>query len=135
MEPVLRKQDLDGNVETILLTLLSEQPNYGYGIVKTLNDRAEGMLELGEGTIYPVLHRLEEKELIAAEWGTSPDSGRKRKYYHVTSKGLMVLGENRSYWAKLVQVMHRIGVSGEVAEGDKSQQLDMVGLLILGGQV
>ena len=134
MEPTLRKQDLDGNVETILLTLLSEKPNYGYGIVKTLNERAEGMLKLGEGTIYPVLHRLEEKELIEAEWGKSPDSGRKRKYYHITPRGHQVLSENRSYWEKLVQVMQRIGVSEENSP-KKPPRLGTVESLITGGQM
>ena len=59
----LRKQTLDGNVETLLLAILQAGPSYGYAIVKELNERSEGILQLGEGTIYHVLHRLEEKKL------------------------------------------------------------------------
>lgn len=110
MNPKLRKRDLDGNVETMLLALLSEGPSYGYAIVKSLNDRADGLLEFGEGTIYPILHRLEEKELISAQWEKMSDSGRKRKYYHLTSKGHKALSENREYWLLLVDAMRRIGV-------------------------
>ncbi|MCK4957913.1 MAG: helix-turn-helix transcriptional regulator, partial [Planctomycetes bacterium] len=50
----LRKQTLDGNVETLLLAILQSGPSYGYAIVKELDKRAEGILRLGEGTIYPV---------------------------------------------------------------------------------
>ena len=110
MKPKLRKRDLDGNVETMLLALLSESPSYGYAIVKSLNQRAEGLLEFGEGTIYPILHRLEERELITAQWEKMPDSGRKRKYYHITPKGQKALSENREYWLLLVDAMRRIGV-------------------------
>ncbi len=116
----LRKKELDGNVETMLLSLLSEQPSYGYAIVKSLNERAEGLMKLGEGTIYPVLHRLEERELIRAEWGTAPKSERKRKYYHITESGQAVLAENRDYWERLVDVMQRLGVTGTDSAPDQT---------------
>jgi hypothetical protein len=64
----LNKKSLDGNVETLLLSVLEEGPSYGYAIVQELNSRAEGLLKLGEGTIYPVLHRLEDRQLITSNW-------------------------------------------------------------------
>lgn len=100
----LRKQALDGNVETLLLVILDEGPSYGYAVVQQLNERAAGILTLGEGTVYPVLHRLEEKKLIAATWRQA-ENGRNRKYYRLTSKGRKALVHNRQQWSALSQAM------------------------------
>ncbi len=103
----LRKQTLDGNIETLILAVLEQGPSYGYQIGRDLNQRAGELLQLGEGTIYPVLHRLEERELIAATWRKG-DTGRQRKYYRLTPKGRRALVENRQQWAGLVQVMDAV---------------------------
>lgn len=100
----LRKSLLDGNVETILLSILHEQPNYGYEIVSLLNERTEGLLKMGEGTVYPVLHRLEKRKLISSYWDKT-GGGRPRKYYQVTPAGAKALEDNRDQWADLVRVM------------------------------
>ena len=96
----LSKQTLDGNVKTLILAVLEAGPSYGYAIVKELNDRAEGILQLGEGTIYPVLYRLEEKKLIASRWRLA-ENGRQRKYYRLISKGRKALAANRRQWQML----------------------------------
>ena len=103
----LRKQTLDGNVETLLLAILKSGPNYGYAMVKELNKRAEGILELGEGTVYPVLHRLEDKRLISASWFEAENS-RERKYYRLTAKGRKALAANRTQWQMLSEVMAKV---------------------------
>jgi len=103
----LKKQTLDGNVETLLLAILESGPSYGYAIVQDLNTRAQGLLGLGEGTIYPVLHRMEEKELINATWRTA-ESGRERKYYRLTPKGRKALAENCRQWQLMSSIMGRI---------------------------
>ncbi len=103
----LKKQTLDGKIETLLLAILQSGPSYGYAIVKELNNRAEGILELGEGTIYPVLHRLEERELVSAEWSEAENS-RPRKYYRLTVKGKKALVNNRMQWEMLSQVMAKV---------------------------
>lgn len=89
---------LDGNVETMLLAILEEKPSYGYEIVRLLNERAGGLLSMGEGTAYPVLHRLEKQKLISSYWEKTA-GGRPRKYYQVTLSGSSVLSENRERWA------------------------------------
>ena len=101
---LLHKKTLDGNVETLLLAILREGPSYGYEIIKTVNDRAAGLLRMGEGTAYPVLHRLEERGLIASRW-TTAETGRRRKYYRLTPKGRRSLADNARQWAALVQLM------------------------------
>ena len=103
----LRKQTLDGNVETLLLAILQSGPSYGYAMVKELNNRAEGILELGEGTVYPVLHRLEDKRLISASWFEAENS-RERKYYRLTAKGRKALAANRAQWQMLSEVMAKV---------------------------
>ena len=108
----LSKQSLDGNVETLILAVLEAGPSYGYAIVKELNERAEGILQLGEGTIYPVLHRMEEKKLIAAKW-RSAENGRQRKYYRLISKGHKALATNRQQWQMLSAAMGKFLGSAE----------------------
>ncbi|MHC4119783.1 MAG: helix-turn-helix transcriptional regulator [Planctomycetota bacterium] len=103
----LSKQALDGNVESLLLAILESGPSYGYAIVKDLNERAEGILQLGEGTIYPVLHRMEDKKLIAAKWRLA-ENGRRRKYYRLTPKGHRALAAGREQWRVLSAVMAKV---------------------------
>lgn len=103
----LRKQTLDGNVETMLLAVLETGPSYGYAIVKELNKRADGILRMGEGTVYPVLHRLEEKRLVSARWRAA-ENGRQRKYYRLTNKGRKALAQNRQQWHLLTVVMKKV---------------------------
>ncbi|MHC4878307.1 MAG: PadR family transcriptional regulator [Planctomycetota bacterium] len=100
----IKKTILDGNVETMLLAILDRAPSYGYEIVRLLNEQSSGVLSLGEGTVYPVLHRLEKRKLISSFWEKT-DSGRPRKYYRLTKAGTKLLAENRQQWASLVQVM------------------------------
>ena len=100
----LSKKTLDGNMETLLLAVLSEGPSYGYQLVQDLNAKAPGVLKTGEGTIYPVLHRLEERELIQSSWRAG-ETGRQRRYYRITPRGKKALADNRLQWAALKRVM------------------------------
>jgi PadR family transcriptional regulator PadR len=101
----LSKKTLDGNMETLLLATLCDGPSYGYQLVQDLNAKAPGILQTGEGTIYPVLHRLEERDLIQSAWRTG-ETGRQRRYYRITPKGKKALSANRLQWAALARVMH-----------------------------
>jgi len=103
----LSKKTLDGNMETMLLALLGEGPSYGYQMVQDLNAKAPGVLKTGEGTIYPVLHRLEERGLIQSVWRTG-ETGRQRRYYRTTPKGKKTLADNRLQWAALKKVMNTV---------------------------
>ena len=108
----LSKQALDGNVEALLLAILESGPSYGYAIVGELNQLAEGILKLGEGTIYPVLHRMEHKKLITAKWRLA-ENGRQRKYYRLTPKGHKALAASREQWQTLSAVMTKVVGSAE----------------------
>lgn len=120
----LSKKSLDGNVETLLLATLADQPSYGYQIVADLNQRAPDLLRMGEGTVYPVLHRLEERGLITATWRTG-QTGRPRKYYKLTPRGRRALEENRRQWHGLTRVMQAVlGPNSSQADHMPDQTLE-----------
>ncbi|MFH1616184.1 MAG: PadR family transcriptional regulator [Planctomycetota bacterium] len=100
----IRKQVLDGIIETLVMGVLESDASYGYAIVRELNRRAGGAIICGEGTVYPVLRRLQEKGYVLARWSKS-SAGRKRKYYRLSAKGRRQLKCNRDEWALLTDVM------------------------------
>jgi PadR family transcriptional regulator len=92
-----RRELLKGSTETLLLSLLKNQPMYGYQIIKELEDRSGGYFRFKEGTLYPALHRLEASGLVRGRWERLP-TGQERKYYHPTEKGLHLLEEKIAEW-------------------------------------
>jgi PadR family transcriptional regulator PadR len=92
-----RRELLKGNTETLLLSLLKNQPMYGYQIIKELEKRSQGYFRFKEGTLYPALHRLEAAGLVRGNWERLP-SGKERRYYHLTEKGLKLLAEKVAEW-------------------------------------
>ncbi len=81
----------------IVLAILAEQDSYGYAIIKRVQELSGGRMEWTDGMLYPVLHRLERFGYIRARWERS-DSGRRRKYYRITSQGKARLAEERKQW-------------------------------------
>ncbi len=79
-------QLLKGVAPVVVLEILSRGPMYGYELSQAIEQRSGAILTLGKGTLYPLLYNLEAKKLVKARWETS-DSGRKRRYYSITSKG------------------------------------------------
>ena len=81
----------------IVLAILAEGDSYGYAILQRVRDLSEGRIEWTDGMLYPVLHRLERLGHIEARWETA-DSGRRRKYYHLTRGGTAQLADERRQW-------------------------------------
>ena len=77
--------------------MLARAPSYGYEIVRTVNDEAQGLLVWQEGTLYPVLHKLEKQGLVRAQWQET-QSGRERKYYYITATGRSALRRDVQQW-------------------------------------
>ena len=92
-----KKDAQGGSVSMLVLALLKSQEMYGYQIIEELDRRSEGVFRLKEGTLYPVLHGLEKDRLVEAREAASP-SGRPRRYYRVTARGLRVLEEQEKSW-------------------------------------
>jgi PadR family transcriptional regulator, regulatory protein PadR len=94
-----RAQWLKGVAEMALLSVLQAEPHYGLAILERL--RGEAGLPLAEGTIYPLLHRLERAKLVKSEWRLESEGARPRKYYALTDAGRAELQSQRADWARL----------------------------------
>lgn len=81
----------------IVLAILAEGDSYGYAILQRVRDLSRGRIEWTDGMLYPVLHRLERLGHVKARWVVA-DSGRRRKYYRITSSGRAQLAEERRQW-------------------------------------
>ena len=93
-----------GSLELIVLHLLNGREAYGYEIVSELTSRTNGSLEVTDGTLYPVLYRLERAGLVAVRWET-PVRGVPRKYYRLTDEGRRELTTLRREWMSFARVM------------------------------
>jgi PadR family transcriptional regulator PadR len=96
-----------GTLEMILLKLLSEREMYGYQLNATLTERGGKPFEIKEGTLYPVLYRLEDAGLIEARWETQ-ERGNPRKYYRLTNKGTRTLQELIDEWQAFAATVNRL---------------------------
>ncbi|MFC2044247.1 PadR family transcriptional regulator [Chloroflexota bacterium] len=94
-------------MDPLLLSLIDEQPIYGYQIIRELDRRSQGYFKFKEGTLYPALHRLERAGLIQSKWQNLL-SGRQRRYYHLTDKGLGLLEVRRREWLSFSTAMNLI---------------------------
>jgi DNA-binding PadR family transcriptional regulator len=81
----------------MVLAILAEADSYGYAILQRVRELSGGHLEWTDGMLYPVLHRLERLGHVRARWEVA-ESGRRRKYYRITSQGRKQLNEERSQW-------------------------------------
>lgn len=81
----------------IVLAILAEEDSYGYAILQRVRELSAGRMEWTDGMLYPVLHRLERLGYIEARWQIA-ESGRRRKYYGITSQGKAQLAEERRQW-------------------------------------
>lgn len=81
----------------LVLSILSEGESYGYAIIKRVDELSDGELKWTDGMLYPVLHRLERNGSVQSSWGKS-ETGRRRKYYRLTDKGLEELASQRKQW-------------------------------------
>ncbi len=81
----------------IVLAILAEGDSYGYAILQRVRELSGGRMEWTDGMLYPVLHRLERLGHVEARWEVA-ESGRRRKYYRITSRGRAQLAEERRQW-------------------------------------
>lgn len=92
----INKELLKGSTTLLVLRLLETENMYGYEMIKDLKERSEGVFELKEGTLYPILHSLEERGLIDSYWDES--TAKKRKYYTITKEGRKYLKVQKEEW-------------------------------------
>ena len=91
------KNLLSGNTAMLVLKLLEVKDMYGYQIIEELSQKSEDVFRLKTGTLYPLLHGLENSGMVTS-YDENADNGRPRKYYHLTKKGAGLLAQKQAEW-------------------------------------
>jgi PadR family transcriptional regulator PadR len=102
-----RGEMMQGTLAMLILRTLLVAPAHGHTIAYAIERTSEDVLQVEHGSLYPALHRLEERGLIAAFWGTS-ENNRKAKYYRITPAGRKHLASERSRFDQLVNAITRV---------------------------
>src|SRR4051794_14335675 len=96
-----------GTLDMLILQILSLEPAHGYGIAQRLEQISNSVIQINQGSLYPALHRLEQKRWLKAEWRES-ETGREAKFYSLTAAGRKQLSAERSDWARLTGAVQLI---------------------------
>ena len=96
---------LKGHLDLLVLAVIHDGAAHGYAIIDKLRDGSDGLLNLPEGTIYPLLHRLESRGLLSSKW---LKNGRRRRVYALTRAGRHFLGEQRQSWTVFAKAVNSI---------------------------
>ena len=107
----LERELMRGAGPAAVLRLLEPGERYGYELVELLDRRTDGVLAMGQSTLYPLLYNLEAKGLLASRVETA-DNGRPRRYYRLTDKGKRRLAKDRAQWQALSVALGQLGVVG-----------------------
>jgi transcriptional regulator len=98
---------LQGTLDMLVLQSLLLGPAHGYTIAKVIQQRSDEQLQVGQGSLYPALHRLETRKWIGSFWGTS-ENNRRARYYRLTAAGRRQLVNETTRWAQLVRAVGRV---------------------------
>jgi PadR family transcriptional regulator PadR len=98
---------LQGTLDLLILKALARGSMHGYGVAEWIHQTSEDVLKVEEGALYPALHRLELRGLLASEWGAS-DNNRRAKFYSLTSSGKKQLAQETEFWRRMSGAVARI---------------------------
>jgi PadR family transcriptional regulator, regulatory protein PadR len=102
-----RKELVGSTTSILVLSVLRESPTYGYHLAQIINERSGGLLKWREGTIYPMLHRLEKQGLIKGKWQVS-DTSKPKRVYSLTDAGLLALKQQHQEWDIFSAIIDKI---------------------------
>jgi transcriptional regulator len=105
--PPMQGELLQGTLDLLVLKTLALGPAHGHTIAHAIAHRSDDVLQVEHGSLYPALHRLEDRGWIASFWGTS-ENNRRARYYRLTPKGRAQLAEQTSRWDAIVHAVNRI---------------------------
>jgi len=97
-----------GVLDMLVLALLMEEEKYGYQIISELKEKSAELLCLKEGTLYPILYRMEDDQLIRAEWSEAKGKEPSRKYYKITKSGIDTFIEMTTIWGTFENIVDDI---------------------------
>ncbi|WP_312112896.1 PadR family transcriptional regulator [Brevibacillus reuszeri] len=100
----MNKELLKGSIDLLLLSLIAQKDQYGYELAKMIREKSNEAYEIGEGTLYPALKRLETQKAVESYWGEANEGGR-RKYYRITKAGRGLLEDKMKDWQRLSQLV------------------------------
>lgn len=98
---------VQGTLDMLVLKALSRGPKHGYAVAEWIQETSDDVLRVEEGALYPALHRLELRGLLASEWGVS-DNNRRAKYYSLTAAGRKHLAAESEQWGRLTSAIARV---------------------------
>ena len=98
---------LQGTLDMLVLRALQLEPMHGWGITERIEQWSQSVLQLGQGTLYPALYRLERQGLIRSEWGVSANN-RRARYYSLTSRGRRHLNQELAEWRRMSRAINLV---------------------------
>ena len=102
------RDQLLGKLDLLVLRILSSgESMHGYSIAERIEQLSENVLQVGEGSLYPALHRMDEAGWIRSEWAAS-DNNRRARYYRITTAGRRQLGEEEAEWLRAAAAITRV---------------------------
>ena len=112
MQQRFAQQMKKGSLDMLVLKLLEDEEKYGYQLINELRERTDGAISLKEGTLYPVLYRLEDGGLVASRMSARTAAEPARKYYAITEQGRAAMVEMYEVWSELQQCITSIMEEG-----------------------
>ena len=102
-----RSDVLQGTLDMLVLKALQLESMHGWGITERIEQWSEHVLQLGQGTLYPALYRLERQDLIRSEWRVT-DNNRRARYYSLTARGRRHLNESLTKWRRMSRAINLV---------------------------
>lgn len=108
MNDKYEKQMKKGVLEMLVLKMLVTEPKYGYQIIQEIKEKSEEIFLLKDGTLYPVLYRLEDEGLVVSKWSEAAGKQVPRKYYRITPEGTVALEKIQKIWNRISDGVNKI---------------------------
>lgn len=103
----INKELMKGSTSILILSLLENEDMYGYQISQLLKEKSENIFDLKEGTLYPMLHGLENENAVESYWFDA-DNGKRRKYYKITPNGRKLLKQKKEEWELYIKAVNTV---------------------------
>ena len=102
-----KEEVLQGTLDMLVLKALQLEPMHGWGITERIGQWSESLLQLGQGTLYPALYRLEQHGFIRSEWGQT-ENNRRARYYSLTARGRRQLSDELASWRRMSRAINLV---------------------------
>lgn len=104
----ISKELAKGSTALLVLGVLEKEEMYGYQIIKQVEMKSDNVFQMNEGTLYPILHALEQEGFLTAAWREGEAGARRRKYYQITRDGILELQSQKKQWQEYETAVNRV---------------------------